>query len=321
MEHLDIVKTLGVYKNFEDDFVCGRVSQAYLFVCDDRLTARELVMAVSRLLVCDNENSCGACGGCVKVNAGTHPDVLVYPKGKNFMVADAGQIYDNVQVKPMIASRKIFVINDIDLATEQAQNKMLKIVEEPPKNVIFLITCKNESKVLRTIISRVQKKHVDKLGANSIEKIVVSVGEKREIAITNGDGYLGKTIDIDTGEEYVKVYGEMLGIVKNLKISTQIPNFSPILGQNREFFEKGIAILSDFYRDMLMIKLNKLDIVKNVNIIKELESASVEYTPIALLEIIKRFNLARQKFDSNVNLTMLADSVLLDILEVKFLCK
>ena len=321
MKFTELLVTLNAYKSVKNDFLSGRLSQAYLFICDDRLTSKELLNTIANLFVCENKEICGTCGGCIKASVGTHPDILVYPKSKNFMVEDAGDIYDKVQVKPMLANKKIFIINDMDLSTEQAQNKMLKIIEEPPENVIFLISAKNENKVLKTILSRVQKKYIDKLNKNVLKNILNCDEDIKNIALSNGDGYLGKMLDIQTNDEYINIYKNMKNIIINLKNSAQIPIYSPFLAQNKLIFEKSLFILNDFYRDLLMMKLNKNSFVKNENLINEYLFILDEYSTIALVEIIKRLNGFKQKLDNNVNLTLLADGVLMEILEVKYLCK
>ena len=299
----------------------NRLSQAYLFVCPDRLTNTNLISLVAKLLVCENKNACDDCANCKKVNAGTHPDILIYPKTKNFSVEDAGNIYETVFVKPMLAERKVFVINNFDLATEQAQNKMLKIIEEPPQNVVFLIGASVEGKVLKTIHSRVQKIHVNKISEGVLSSIINAEEKIKQIALYNGDGYFGKTLEIINNNEFLKNYENMQKILINLKNSSQIPAFSGYFSENKLIFENDLYILSDFFRDLLMLKVNKQNLIKNKNLINVFETVQDEYSELALVQIIKNLNYVKQKLESNVNLTVLADGMLLEILEVKFLCK
>lgn len=301
--------------------MADKLSQAYLFVCEDLITNNEFLNYIANLLVCENKNNCGVCASCKKAMAKSHPDILVYPKGKNFQVSDAGEIYDNVMVKPMIASKKIFVINGIDGATEQAQNKMLKILEEPPQNVIFLLSATNENKVLRTIVSRVQKIYINKIDKNLLKNILSANSDIVEIALSNGDGYIGKTINITTNNEFIKTYNNVANLLKNLKNSTQIPAFSKFFSENRVIFENSLIILNDFFRDLLMFKLMQNQIIKNQNLLGLFEEVANEYSENALVQILKLMNCYKEKLDRNVNLVALSDGLLLEILEVKYLCK
>lgn len=321
VNYRELIESTTAYKNFLNEFMADKLSQAYLFVCEDGLTCKELILHLAKLLVCTKGTICNECGNCKKANAGSHPDILIYPKGKSFAVSDASDIYDNAQVKPMLAQKKVFVINDMDQATEQAQNKMLKVIEEPPQNVIFLIGTKNENKVLKTIISRVQKIYIDKINKELLKNIINCQNNIKEIAINFGDGYLGKTLDIAQNNEFLINYNNMKNLIINLKNSAQVFAFSKYLYENKTVFENCLLILNDFFRDLLMLNLGQQNLVKNANLINDFNLVLNEYSPGALIEIIKRINLAQKKLDSNVNLTILADSVLLEILEVKFLCK
>ena len=321
MEYKQLIASISAYGNFKKDCMADKLSQAYLFVCEDGLTAAEFVKEIARLIVCEQKNACGVCGHCVKANAGTHPDIMMYPKGKSFAVLDASDIYNNVQIKPMLASKKVFVINQIDNSTEQAQNKMLKIIEEPPANVMFLLTAQNENKVLGTIKSRVQKITIGKIDKKLLKNLINTENIAAEIAISNGDGYLGKTLEIAGNEGYLNIYKNVKNIILNLKNSSEIPAYSKLISENSEIFNNSLMIFNDFFRDILMLKLNMPSLIKNSNLVVEFGNVLEQYSVLALVEILKRLNGVKKKLDSNVNLALLADNMLLEILEVKFLCK
>lgn len=321
MDFSKLLQDNNAYTDFKNNYMRGNIGQAYLFTCPDRLTASEFVLEIAKLLLCENSCGCGVCANCKKINAKTHPDVLIYPKDKAFMVDDAGDIYNKVQIKPMLANIKVFIINQIDNSTEQAQNKILKIIEEPPENVIFLMTATNQNKVLPTILSRVSKQEIGKINTEDIQKIISDDGEIAKIASICGDGYLGKTLSIINDSGFVDDYKNMLNMLKNMKKSEQIPQFNAYFSKNKQIFENSLMLLGDFYRDMLMIKLGCAKLVKHTNLIGDYNTIVTEYSNMALVNIIRDLNEAKQKMDSNVNLITLTDNMLLKILEVKFLCK
>lgn len=316
------IKKLKVYSDFVLSFTQGKLSQAYLFMCPDRLTNKLLLLSLAKVLECNSLNACDVCDNCAKINAGTHPDVLVYSNDKNFVVDDASSIYNNVQVKPMLAKYKVFIINNFDLATEQAQNKMLKILEEPPVNVVFLISASNQEKVLKTILSRVQKMMVDKMQKNDLKSLFYETDKNLlDIAIGFGDGYIGKTLDIINNQNFIENYKNMENLIKNMKNSTQIPYFSPYFSKDKQIFENNLIILNSLFRDLLMLELGKKDLLSSDYVWNNFNSQELEYSAIALTKILQRLNKIKQMLDSNVNLTILADNFLFDILEIKYLCK
>lgn len=296
----------------------NEINQAYLFLSPDRLTNKTLLLELAKLLLCKTHNACDECDVCAKINVGTHPDVLIYPKSANFMVDDATSIYDNVQIKPMLANYKIFIINDIDNSTEQAQNKMLKILEEPPANVIFLLSASVQDNVLKTILSRTIKISIDKMSTNSLKEVFLNEPEDiLKIALVFGDGYVGKTQGIISNKQFLEDYANMQNLIKNMQNSSQIPYFSPFFSKDRATFENNLIILNEMFRDMLMQTINKNNLC-TLNLDAEILQG---YSALALTNILKRINKIKQELDSNVNLTLLADNFLFKILEIKYLCK
>ncbi len=108
---------------------------------------------------------CGVCRDCVKAAGGSHPDIAVYGgKGgsRSFHVEEVRQIRDSAAVMPNEAQAKVYILDGADHMTEQAQNALLKVLEEPPSYVIFLLTCGAASSLLPTVRSRAQIFRVQK---------------------------------------------------------------------------------------------------------------------------------------------------------------
>lgn len=125
----------------------------------DKGTGRHILMRfLSRVAVCDGENSpCGECRGCYLAEIGTHPDITVIaPEDgkKNITVAQIRALRTEAYVKPHMAVRRVFVIDKADTMNEQAQNALLKVLEEPPADIIFILIAESAAALLDTIISR-----------------------------------------------------------------------------------------------------------------------------------------------------------------------
>ena len=170
MNQMENVFKSREYQKFAMAEKNGRLSHAYLVFGEDDVSNKLFCKALTLKLVCENGGPCLACAGCKKIEAGFHPDVLVYPKGKSFLVADSEDILANASIKPMESRYKIFLINNFDLASVQSQNKLLKTIEEAPKNVVFIINAQNQSAVLQTIKSRTQIIEVGSFSACLLEE-------------------------------------------------------------------------------------------------------------------------------------------------------
>ena len=123
---------------------------------NDRLGLARLL---ARVHVCSGENiPCGVCPDCVKAGKGFHPDIfeaLATEGNKDPLKVDAvREIRSSAFVYPNEAARRVFILHNMNFANEQAQNALLKILEEPPEYVRFVLTCPVSSSLLGTILSR-----------------------------------------------------------------------------------------------------------------------------------------------------------------------
>ena len=101
---------------------------------------------------------CGRCRDCVKIQHHQHPDLLLYgptgASGRSFKVETVRQVIASAAVKPNEAAAKVYLLEEAHLMTDSSQNSLLKLIEEPPENVYFILTCTNRLKLLPTILSR-----------------------------------------------------------------------------------------------------------------------------------------------------------------------
>ena len=165
-----LFRRTDAYQSIKRDKAQGRLSHAYLIVGEDFSSNNAFCRAMALKLVCQKNMPCLECAPCKKILAGFHPDVFVYPKGKSFVVADSEDILANVAIRPFESDYKIFLVNEIDKATPAAQNKLLKTVEEAPKNVVFLFNATNAQNVLQTIKSRTAQIAIENYTQLPLEK-------------------------------------------------------------------------------------------------------------------------------------------------------
>ena len=98
MKYSKQITYLNVYKEISMAFENGNINQAYLFLSPDRLTNKHLLIEVARRIICSSKQDC-VCGNCLKIEANSHPDVLVYPKEtETFNVESAADIYSKIQI-------------------------------------------------------------------------------------------------------------------------------------------------------------------------------------------------------------------------------
>lgn len=120
--------------------------------------AKEFSEFFAKTAVCEGKNKpCGVCRHCIKAQKGVHPDIInLEPEGKtkNYKVDFVRNIKSDSYVLPNEADAKVYIFNDAENISTVSQNALLKVLEEPPKSVVFVINCKEKTNLLDTVISR-----------------------------------------------------------------------------------------------------------------------------------------------------------------------
>lgn len=136
----------------------GLLSHAVLIEGEPGVGKRELALWLCKALLCKSQNPpCGHCSVCKKVDGGNHPDVEIYEgtgTARGFSIDKVREIKGSLWLAPNESDIKIYVLLDIQDMGVEAQNALLKSLEEPPEHVRFVMTCQNAGMLLDTIISR-----------------------------------------------------------------------------------------------------------------------------------------------------------------------
>ncbi len=131
---------------------------AYLILSPILRDARDCTQFLCETLLCEEPladgSPCGRCRACIKVLAGTHPDISILGRGE-VKVADVRNMRDSVYLSPHESDRRVLVLESVDKFNDACLNALLKILEEPPEGRFFLLTASVKSAVLPTILSRV----------------------------------------------------------------------------------------------------------------------------------------------------------------------
>lgn len=211
-----------VLDDFKKEIADGHIHHATLVFSSSREEGDTFLRQLAQMILCEG-NGCREkipCKACILFNAGSHPDLFSFPKGKNFLVADAQEIISQSQILPMFSRQKVFLLSGMDTATVQAQNKMLKLLEEPPASSIFLLNAVNEESVLRTIVSRCHHLHLP---------------------------YADKAWT----EKQQNMADELCAMLKNMKSSKEVISFSVKFSDKKDLFLEKLEILSQLFGEIL----------------------------------------------------------------------
>lgn len=158
MKNLDFISNERVIEQLGVFVDSKRFPHALIIEGEQGLGKRTLARKLAQALVCRGEEApCGECSQCKKACEGVHPDVFEYSASggaNSFHVDVVRNVINDAYVKPNEAEKKVYILGNADCMSASAQNALLKVLEEPPSYVVFILTVKSKSMMLETILSR-----------------------------------------------------------------------------------------------------------------------------------------------------------------------
>ncbi len=315
-----LIKNTNAYKSVLSDKKAGKLSHAYLVVGKDGENLEEILKVFAKLLVCESVEPCDVCRACKGTDAKSFADVYFYPNGKpNVSAEDVNGLIEETYLRPIEGDKKVFVINHGEALSQVVQNKLLKTLEEPPKNVHIIIGATSEYPLLQTVKSRLKRLEIPPFSDEALYSAMEADFEdkqKLKQAISYGDGTVGKAKFLYGEENFTKINEFVFDMVINMKSSKDVLDFSEKLQALNCDISDLLSSLELFYRDMLAYLSVGESAVKNkdnLNIITKAEGYKIG-SVISILESINEGAL-RKKF--NANSTMLIEWLLFKILEGK----
>ena len=323
IEYQNLVLQNNQFKNLcNQDLNCN----SFLFESNDEIFLNNFSYCFAQHIFCNNKQNkpCNICISCQKVSLLKHSDLRIYPKNnKNILVDDIKDLIENVNLTPVESDYKVFIFNNFSSANIQSQNKLLKILEEPPKNTFIILNVTNINKVLPTVLSRCKKIRLLPLSKQEIQNYVslnnLSDSEKESV-LDISQGSLTKVLNYANNDNFISTFSNCLKTLTDMRDSKQLIKYSTMLSASKQIFEMSLEIFESVFRDVLMIRLNKPNLIKNNNIYEKLLQIATTLTSDAVDLIIKKIYAIKKQLEFNCNYVLLVDNFLLYYLEVKFLC-
>lgn len=241
-----------------------RVSNAYVFEGIEGVGKKLCAKIFAQALVCKKEDApCGRCQMCIQAKARTLPDIIYVVKDSDKTQIGVDNVREQViaeaYLKPRFAKRKIFVIEQGDILSDEAQNALLKVLEEPPSYVTFIICVTKKEKLLQTVLSRSQTISFFPLPCDVIENYLLEFTEIKEdeasILAKLSQGSIGTAVALANDEDKKARIEKALTALMNLKKGAQyICEMVDFLTQEKENTTEIIDYLMTFLRDCVMVK-------------------------------------------------------------------
>ena len=200
MEFVGFLGNTALKQRLSASFQAGKASHCYLLCGPEDSGKRTLAKILAAALQCEGHTvPCGRCGSCRKVFAGIHPDVIVIddPEKKTVSVDLIRQLQADAYIRPNEGVKKIYLIPRSQDMTDNAQNALLKLIEEPPSYAVFLLLANNAEKLLPTVRSRAAELRLEPVPRNESlvwlqERFPQESRDSLLAACVRSGGYLGQ---------------------------------------------------------------------------------------------------------------------------------
>ena len=241
----------------------GRSSHAYLFLGGEGAGKRLIANTFAKALQCEGEKRpCDSCKSCHAFNHGNHPDVIYFQplkNGKTYTIEDVReQLLETVDLKPFQYEKKIYIIEKADTLNIQSQNALLKTLEEPPANAVFLLLAERAEAFLPTILSRVVVMKIRPLSAETIADYLMQAGhlaEESHILSAYAQGRIGQALELVEDEGFREMRQDILGKLEALPSMSEGDAY--LLAKDLEGYKNDLRfldIMELWYRDLLTAK-------------------------------------------------------------------
>jgi DNA polymerase III, gamma/tau subunits len=216
---------------------------------------RTLAKIIAAAIVCtgSNEKPCGKCSSCIKSKKDSHPDIITYKgsdNAKSFHIKEIRSLISDCGILPNDGDKKVYILENSQNMTTQAQNALLKILEEPPGYVTIILTANSQENLLPTIISRSLIIPLEYPGKNESVKCISQKCKKSDeeilTALEISGGNIGKAIEYLEDKKFIQRYEFSLQILDAVckKNEYELMILTGKFEKEKDLFLKTCEILS-----------------------------------------------------------------------------
>lgn len=325
----DVVGHKNIIKYIQNAVAADAVSHAYILNGERGSGKKLLANLFAMSLQCENRDedgdACGKCRSCRQAVSGNHPDIIrvTHEKPNTISVDDIRvQVNDDIAIRPYSSKYKVYIIADADLLTVQAQNALLKTIEEPPAYAVIMLLTENAEVLVPTIRSRCVMMKLRNIKDQLVKKYLMEQMEipdyKADVCVAFAQGNMGKAIMLAHSEHFNEIKEEAVHLLRNIDEMT-VPELMDAVRRCMTYkleINDYLDIIAIWYRDVLIYKATKnVDRVVFSDQMKYIKERARRSSYEGIENILDALEKAKARMKANVSFELSMELLLLTIKE------
>ena len=308
-----------IVEQLQHTVASDRIAGAYLFVGPTGVGKETVARYFTQLIFCQQDahppTACGTCLACRKMDSGNHPDLqFIRPDGSFLKIGQIRALQKQIIYEPLEASRKVYILTDVERMNAEAENCLLKTLEEPPAATVLILLTSNIRALLPTTRSRCQILQFHSMPTQELAKILdeqFSVPPEQATALAiAADGAIGTALThLEKGDVRTEEVPEIL------KETDPLAAFK--LAEHFKNNPETLTELVTWYRDLLFLQQGApIELITHTHSIAELQSVLPRYSRLRIQQAIQTVFDTKSLIDNtNTNATLALEVMCLKLLK------
>ena len=323
----DVVGHKDIIQYIRNAVTMEKVSHAYIMNGARGSGKKMLASLFAMTLLCEKKgpDPCNTCHSCRQAEGGNHPDIIwvAHEKPNTISVDDIReQVNNTVMIKPYQGPYKVYIIDRAELMTPQAQNALLKTIEEPPEYAVIILLTENAQTMLPTINSRCVMLKLRNIRDTLIKKYLMERLEvpdyKADVCTAFAQGNMGRAIMLAHSEHFNEIRDEALKLLKyvrEMEFSEVVTAVNNVTAYKLEITDY-LDFIMIWYRDVLMYKATKeVDGIVFKELLPEIQERAKKSSYEGIELVIDSLDKAKARLRANVNFVLVMELLFLTIKE------
>ncbi len=316
-----------IIEHLQNAIKLQKVSHAYILDGEEGAGKNMLARAFAQTLQCERGGiePCGECHSCRQAESGNQPDIIevTHEKPASIGVEDIrGQLCGDIQIKPYSSPYKIYIVDEAEKMTMQAQNALLKTIEEPPAYGIILLLTTNAGVFLPTILSRCVTLKLRPVKNEVIKPYLMETYHvpdyQAEVCTAFARGNVGKAKRLAQSEQFSELKNHLIHLLRHLR-EMEIYELTEAVRSASEYktdIDDYLDLMALWFRDVLLFKATRqIDGLIFTEEVRDISAQAQKSSYEGLERILKALEKAKVRLKANVNFELTMELLMLTIKE------